>query len=168
MTTATAARTAPAPSARFRPSQVDALIAVVVGALTLIGTHFAAGHQHGRRPWDVLGVALLLAGPASLVVRRRYPRSVLAITYATTLAYWLIGYPRGPIFFALIMAFFTVVMAGDRVAAVVSLVVGYVTFEWLGAALGREPAPTLAEMLALPAWFAVLFASAELIRARRD
>jgi signal transduction histidine kinase len=168
MMTATAAGTAPAPSPQLRRSHVDLLIAVGVGALELIGTHVAAAHQPDRRPWDLLGVTLLLAGPASLVVRRRYPRTVLAVTYATTLAYWVIGYPRGPIFLALIVAFFTVVLAGDRRAAIVSLVVGYATFEWLGPALGREPAPSLAAMLALPAWFAVLFASAELIRSRRD
>jgi signal transduction histidine kinase len=168
MMTATAAGTAPAPSPHLRRWHVDVSIAGAVGALQLIGTHFAAAHQPDRRPWDLLGVTLLLAGPASLVVRRQYPRTVLAVTYGTTLAYWVIGYPRGPIFFSLIVAFFTVVMAGDRVAAVASLVVGYVTFEWLGPALGREPAPSVAEMLALPAWFAVLFASAELIRSRRD
>src|SRR6266480_3472285 len=117
---------------QLRGWQVDAIIAVAVCAVQLTGTYFAARHQTDRYSLDALGVTLLVVGPAALLFRRRWPRLVLAVALATTLAYSVIGYARGPIFFALIVAFGTVVIAGDRRAAIVSLVVGYLGFLWLG------------------------------------
>jgi signal transduction histidine kinase len=134
-----------------------------VGATILAGRH-----QHHVRHWDGLGIALLAAGPLLLVARRRYPVGVLAGTFATTLAYSTIGYARGPIWTALIVAFATAIITGHRRAAQVSLAAGYVGFLWLRPALGRESGPGAAAALGLLAWLLLLWSGAEAIRFRRE
>jgi signal transduction histidine kinase len=111
---------------------------------------------------------LLAIGPLALLVRRRYPVQVLVVSLVSVLAYWVIGYGRGPVFFALIVALVTVVMAGHRAAAVGVLVAGYLGFLWLAPLLGRDKSPTLAGALGLAAWLLVLFGGSELIRIRRE
>ena len=141
---------------------------IVVGVIQIVGTYFAQGRQHDRMDLDALGFLLLAAGPAALALRRRYPVGVLAFVLASTLGYLLLEYPRGPIFLALIVAFVSAVMAGHRVAAVVSLLIGYPSFLWLPYLLGLEPAPTLGAALGLGAWLLVLLTVAEVAHGRRD
>jgi signal transduction histidine kinase len=157
----------PAP-ARRGAWPVDIGLAVGVGLAQIAGTRFAAHHQTGRRAWDWLAVVLLAIGPLALLVRRRYPVQVLVVSLVSVLAYWVIGYGRGPVFFALIVALVTVVMAGHRAAAVGVLVAGYLGFLWLAPLLGRDKSPTLAGALGLAAWLLVLFGGSELIRIRRE
>ena len=92
----------------------DAGLALAIAAVQVAGT-FMSGHQQPEREaFDVLAGLLLAAGPAALVVRRRFPAAVLGWAFTTTVLYVALDYPRGPIFFALIAAFFTAVMAGRR------------------------------------------------------
>lgn len=141
---------------------------LLVGAVQMAGTYLAGLHQPGRRPFDVAAFLLLAAGPAALTVRRRYPVTVLAVVLAATLGYSLSGYPRGPIFLALIVALVGAVMAGRRVVAGVIAVAGYVGFMWLGYWLGREPAPSLVAGAAVGAWLVALLTMAEVVRVRRE
>jgi signal transduction histidine kinase len=115
-----------------------------------------------------VALLLLAAGPAALLIRNRYPATVLGFVLATTLTYFLLDYPRGPIFLSLIVALVTAVMAGQRLAAITFLVIGYVSFLWLGDLVGVEEAPTLGAALALGAWLSVLFTVAEVFRGRRE
>jgi signal transduction histidine kinase len=144
------------------------LLPLAVGVIQIVGTHFAGLRQPDRLGLDALGLILLGAGPAALVFRRRSPVGVLAFVLATTLGYLLVGYPRGPIFLALIVAFVNAVMSGHRVAAVASLVVGYISFLWLPYLAGREASPKLAGALGLAAWLLVLLTVAEIARSRRE
>jgi hypothetical protein len=57
---------------------------------------------------------LVAVGPAALVLRRRWPGAVLLAAFCSTLAYWLLDYPGGPIFLSLIIALFSAVRAGQR------------------------------------------------------
>ena len=139
-----------------------------MGAVQLGFTYLAGRRQSDRYSLDLVGVALLAAGPAALVLRRRYPSAVLAFTLAATLAYSTIGYVRGPIFFALIVAFATVVVHGRRWVAWSSLAVGYLSFLWLGDLLNREPPPTLGEVVGLGAWLLTLGTTTEFVRVRRE
>ena len=70
-----------------RPSRFDLVLAGVVLAAQVGFTAVAASHQPERRGIDALAVVLLLAGPAALAVRRRFPVAVLEVTFASTLAY---------------------------------------------------------------------------------
>jgi signal transduction histidine kinase len=141
---------------------------LLVGTIQIAGTHFAGLRQPDRIDLDALGILLLAVGPAALVLRWHYPVAVLSVVLAATLSYLLLDYPRGPIFLALIVAFVTAVLAGHRIAAVISLLVGYPSFAWLPYLVGTEPPPTLAQALGVGAWLLVLLTSAEIARSHRD
>jgi signal transduction histidine kinase len=153
---------------RLSPWLVDAVIALLIAAVQVTGTTFAGHFQEDRNSLDPLGVAILVAGALVLVVRRRYPVQTFAASAAATLTYLLLDYPRGPIWFAMIVAFATMVMAGHRVAAVVGLGLGYFGFAWLPALVGVEDAPAAAAAIGLAAWLLLLLSVAEVLRARRD
>ena len=147
---------------------MDLAIVAVVALVQIAGTHFAAMSQPERTPLDLAGYALLSVGVMALAARRRFPVTVYYVVLVSDLAYWLTDYPRGPIYLSLIVAFFTVVLAGRRLAAIVGLAIGYVGFGWLPSLLGQEPAPSLVSGLGLAAWLLLLLALAEVVRLRRD
>jgi signal transduction histidine kinase len=148
-----------------RPSRLDVAIAVAVGAAQVGFTALAAQHQTGHAAMDVLAYFLLVASAASLLIRWRYPREALALAIAFTLAYWLLDYPRGPIFIAQLIAFVTVIVKGYRVFGWATLAVGFVGFGLLGDATGTEDV-TLGSVAASAAWLLALGAGAELLRTR--
>jgi signal transduction histidine kinase len=152
---------------RLRGWRADAAIALGVAAATVVFTHFAAHRQPDRRGLDALGYGLLVAASLALFVRRRYPVAVYLLAFAATLTYSSIGYAKGPIFFALIVAFFAVIRAGRRAVAMVGLAAGYVLFLWLPFWLGKESAPTLGQAVGLAAWLLLLAAAAEFLTQRR-
>jgi signal transduction histidine kinase len=149
------------------PWRRDVAIGAGVGVVQVCFTMAMARHHPVGHPWDALTVALLLVGPAALVVRRRYPVPVLAVALGTTLLYSAVESGRGPLFLTLIVAFATAVIEGHRKAAIASLVVGYLGSLGLAPALGRTRWPALAAALGLAAWLLVLYAGAEAIRIRR-
>jgi len=98
---------------RFRgPSTVG--IAVVVALVQLVGTHFAGLRQPDRHALDAIGYALLLAGPALLLLRRRLPGPMAAGAAAVGAAYLLLGYPFGPFGLSLLLALVFAVLARAR------------------------------------------------------
>ncbi|MFC4944429.1 histidine kinase [Pseudonocardia sp. GCM10023141] len=88
-----------------------------VAAILAGGTGFARLHQTGARPLDLLAVVLVAIGPIVLVVRRRHPPATLAVAVLALIAYLAFGYPFGPIFVASLVALFSAIAAGHRVAA---------------------------------------------------
>jgi signal transduction histidine kinase len=146
----------------------DAEIAVVVGVLQIAGTIFASRHQTGRTSLDALAYTMLAIGPAALLWRRRHSAAVLVVVFATTLAYWVSDYPRGPVFFALIVAFLTAVIAGLRIFAIVVVVAGWLAFTWLPYLVGNESEPSPAATVGLLAWLLVLSAVGEFARVSRE
>jgi signal transduction histidine kinase len=156
--------------ARARRTTLALEIALVVAAaaIELGGTEAASQHQSGYGSLGAAGIALLVLGIAALPFRRRFPTEVLAATFATTLAYWSLGYPRGPVFVALVISFISVVLTGRRVAAFVTIVAGFLLFPWLGYTVGRLPSPTIGGVVGLGAWLATLLSISELVRNRRE
>jgi signal transduction histidine kinase len=79
-------------------------------------------HEPVSREPNSFGIMLVVVSGVALLARRRYPRAVLAVVLAAALAAggW----------FALFVAFFTVVLRGQRVAAIASLVIGYGVSVW--------------------------------------
>ena len=150
-----------------RVRRVDLLLAVGAGVIAIGATAVAAGHQD-RGPMPVGGALLLALGAVSLLARRRYPVTVLAIALGSTMLYWSLGYPRGPVFGSLIIAFVTAVMAGRRREAIASIIVGYLGFLWLGAVFDREDRPSVGGFVALATWLALLTTASEIARSRRD
>jgi signal transduction histidine kinase len=146
----------------------EVALVVAVAAVQVGGTALASRHQAAFRSLDVLGLGLLAAGAGSVLLRRRSPEGALAVAFTTTAAYWAIGFPRGPIFLAMLVTFASAVLAGRRQVAVGSLVAGFVVFSWSRSLLGRGDAPSLAGVVGLGAWLVTILSVAELVRARRD
>src|SRR5215467_12077242 len=145
----------------------DVVLAVVAGLIQVGGTALAARHQTDVRMLDALGYLLLALGPAALIVRRRWPVAVLWVAFATTFCYLLLGYPGGPIWIALIVAFGTALVLGHRIAAYVSLLVGYPCFGWLVSLVNGQPLPPAWVAGGIAAWLLLLVAVSELVRNRR-
>jgi len=152
---------------RPRISRTDLLIAGAVAVAQILFTTLAARHQDQRAALDAGAYALLAASAAALLFRRSYPSAVLAFTLATTLAYLLLDYARGPVVIAVVVAFATAVVRGRRRTAWASLLLGYAAFIGLGGLTGSDDV-SLGGALGLAAWLLVLGAAAELFRARRE
>ena len=90
---------------------------LAIGAVTVIGTTFASRGQPLARPLDAFGIALLLAGPAALGVRRIQPVAALGLAAAALAVYLAVGYPFGPVFLAPVLALCAAVTVGHRLAA---------------------------------------------------
>ena len=145
----------------------DLLLAALAVLVQVGGTALVARHQAATRTLDVSGYLLLAAGPVALIARRWWPAAVLATAFAATLGYTLLSYPGGPIWMALIVAFFTALVTGHRLAAYGSLAAGYVSFLWLTALATGRPGPSAWAAVGLAAWLLFLGAGSELIRNRR-
>ncbi|MFE9428133.1 sensor histidine kinase [Kitasatospora sp. NPDC006697] len=156
---------------RHRPV---AVLAVLVAVVQVAGSFPAARHQvPPRHALDAFAVALLLAGPALLFLRRRRPGAVVAGTGAVLLVYLGAGYPYGPVFAGFAVAFVGAVLRGCRRAAWLSL--GGV---WLGHLLlalavpaGRLPGAGHGgwwQELGVTALALLLAAAAELLRFRHE
>jgi signal transduction histidine kinase len=143
------------------------VLAAVAAVVQVGGTTLAARHQADIRTLDVWGYLLLTAGPVALIARNWRPVAVLAAVFAATLGYTLLSYPGGPIWLALIVAFFTALITGHRRAAYGSLLAGYGSFLWLTALATGRPGPSAAVAVGLAAWLLFLLAGSELIRYQR-
>jgi signal transduction histidine kinase len=152
-----------------RTSQIfDGVLAAGLAAFLVVGTYFASQDQHGRRPFDAGAVALVVVAAGALAWRRRYPVPVLGVVFGAALVYFVLGYAAGPIWLALIIAYFTAVVAGHRLAAAAVAVLGFSIFPWLDYLLRDRPGPSLVGIAGLAAWLLVLLGAAEAIRIRRE
>jgi signal transduction histidine kinase len=150
---------------------MDVVPAVVVAIVQLGGMAGAAHRQNEGWSLGVFGAALLLAGPAGLLVRRRYPDASLVIAFAAALAFSFsqADAPDGPAGFpALIVALVNAVLAGRRAMAWGTIAVGYVAFGWLQPLVSDKSWPDLGQALGLAAWLLVLGTGAEIVRTRRE
>ncbi len=145
----------------------DVLLVLAAAGVQVVGTILASHHQTGADPLDALGYLLLAAGPASLIFRRRWPLAVFAATFAATFGYLLLGYPGGPIWVSLIVAFLTLVIDGTRVVAYVSLAAGYAISLFADPVVRDKPGPGIAQALGVLAWLLALAAGGEVVRYRR-
>jgi signal transduction histidine kinase len=148
--------------------RIDTLLALIVGIIAIVGTHFAGQNQPDHRALDAVALALLAAGAAALVFRRQYPGWVLIFANGITLLYLLLDYPKGPNFLTTLIAFFTAVMQDRRPIAWTVLAAEFVLFPWMPYLLGSEPAPTSAETFGLAGWLLVLATVAEIARIRQQ
>ncbi len=148
---------------------VDTVIAVMVGVFTIAGTNGAAMHNHiSGRPMDAWANLLIALAAVGLVLRRRQPVVALAIAGATIFAYRMLGYPMGPFWLTLIIAFFAAVRYGPRWIGWVTVAVGYVALLWGPWLAGQEARPAAALAGEVAAWVLVLLAISEVARIRRE
>ncbi|MER5461710.1 sensor histidine kinase [Streptomyces sp. NPDC002668] len=146
---------------------------LVLAVFVLVGSNFAAHGQH-REPLDAFAQVLLLAGPAFLLLRNRWPVVAVFGTAATALVYFAAGYPYGPVFLTVAVGAFAAITSGHRRAAwwaVGGLWVGHLLIaHWLYADLpphGDRAAPWGQELV-VAAWVVAVLAASELVRIRRE
>lgn len=141
---------------------------LAVGLFAVVGTTFASRGQPLARPLDAAGIALLLAGPAALGVRRIQPVAALGLAAAAVAAYLGVGYPFGPVFLAPVLALCFAVAAGHRVAAytITGIAFAVVLLEHVVAHPG-QPFP-LTGAAGWLAWLIAVIAASEGWRARRE
>jgi signal transduction histidine kinase len=147
------------------PERVRLVGVSVFAAVVQVGaTRLASVHQTGVRSLDALGVGLLLAGPAALLARRRWPLATYVIVFAITVAYWLLDYPDGPAPLSLLIAFVNLALTGQRAVAWTGLVIGYVVAAWITPRIDEGPWPDWGLAAGLAAWLALVAVLTELVR----
>jgi hypothetical protein len=120
--TTTEPTTTPTLGARVRRIALPVVLAVI----GIAGSFGAADGQTDRREGDWFMVLLLLIGSLSLYWLRSHPIPVLWATVGSTLVYMLMQYPYGPVIFPFVIAAFTVIRFGHRLAGWVGIAALYV------------------------------------------
>ena len=156
---------APAPHAQRW--LIEWAIAVVVAGVSILGSHAASSWHQNSQPVNLAGYLLLAVGAVSLVVRRRYPVIVLGVTLVTAELASTLGDAKFA-WLALIVAFFTAVRARRRVAAVTSLVTGFLVSVWPPWLIGDRGHTSGTSALGLLSGLLVLLSVAELMRAAAE
>ena len=152
------------PPGRATDVAVAGLVAVVQLGLTTL----AARRQPERQALDLLAYLLLAAGPVALLWRWRSPAGVLAVVTAACVVYFALGYPYGPAWLALIVAFWTAVTGGARRAAWITAFAGLAAYFTLAALVGRAEPTTVAGVAAHTSSLLLVLAVAELVMAGRQ
>ncbi|MFD8911571.1 histidine kinase [Streptomyces sp. NPDC059575] len=162
------------PESGTRAARWPWLSTLLITAVVLAGSSFAAHAQPHREAPDVAGRVLLVAASAVLLWRRRHPVAVAFAASVITLAYLAAGYPYGPVFLTVAVGCFSAAVAGHRRAAWAALGLlwaGHLLIAlWLyhylppagdsGASAGQE--------IVAATWVAAVVAVAELARVRRE
>jgi len=147
----------------------EVLGAVVVAAIQVAGTAGAAhGHAATGRPYEPLAWGLLVLSAAGLLLRRRSAVAALVATAVPVWVYLALGYPRGPIYLAVIGALIGALARGRRVAAWVALAVGYPMFVWVAPLVAGQPPPSPAAAVGVAAWLVAFAVIVELVTTRRE
>jgi signal transduction histidine kinase len=146
----------------------DVAVAALTGVLQLGLTLGASRNQPDRQPLDLLAFLLLATGPVALLWRWRSPAGVLAVVMASSVLYFALGYPYGPAWLALIVAFWTAVTGGARRAAWATAFVGLAAYFALAAQLDRVPPATAATIAAHLGWLLLVLTVAEVAMAGRQ
>ena len=160
-----------APASTPRPRPLDLLLALAVAAIQVAGTLVYSEGEPTRWSLDAFGYLLLLAGPAALLPRRRWPEGAVAATLGAAAAYAASGYPRGPAGLpAFTFAVVSAIMLGRRSFAWGALAVAFPAFIWLPLLVPDEVerARSLANAAANLAWLPLLAAASEIARSRLE
>ncbi|MFH8343422.1 sensor histidine kinase [Streptomyces sp. NPDC018045] len=157
---------------RAHPRAFDAALALAVVVTVLVGAvaepHGPHGPRFGGRELTGTTVVLAVAAGGALVLRRRFPRSVLAVTGVCTVLELLLesGAPRAPVFCSVVIALCTLAARTDRST---TWRVGALTVVVLTAAamlLGDRPWYAQ-ENLGIFAWTGMAAAAGDAVRSRR-
>jgi signal transduction histidine kinase len=156
--------------AKAHPLALDAALAAAVMLCmivsSLVDPHSDKSVAWGIRTPDPLSLLLIVIGAAALVLRRRAPIAVLAVTGTVSLVESVTGDPRAPVAMSAVVALFTVAVSTDRTT---TLRVGLLTVTVLtGAAMLAGPLPWYAqENLAIFAWTGIGATAGDAVRSRK-
>ncbi|GGS21586.1 histidine kinase [Streptomyces griseoviridis] len=152
------------------PAATDACLAAAVLVCMVAGSftdpHGPDGVSWGVRTPDPLSLVLMAVGAAALVLRRRAPLAVLALTGGVSVVESVTGDPRAPVVMSAVVALYTVAATTDRST---TWRTGLLTSAVLtGAAMLAGPQPWYAqENLAVLAWTGIGATAGDAVRSRR-
>ncbi|PWI18853.1 two-component sensor histidine kinase [Streptomyces sp. Act143] len=155
---------------KAHPMALDAILAagvlVCMVAGSFVDPHGPDGVTWGIRTPDPLSLVLIALGATALVLRRRAPITVLALTGTFSVVECVTGDPRAPVAMAAVIALYTVASATDRPT---TWRVGLLTMTVLtAAAMLGGPLPWYAqENLAIFAWTGIGATAGDAVRSRR-
>ncbi len=142
--------------------------ALGIALFQVIGSFGAADNQPERKAIDALALLLVLAGPAALAVRDRFPLAAAAVAVGAADVYVASGYPYGPIFVSVVVGLFVAVQAGRRRATWALAAAGYVGFVVAHLVDPRAGSSGLLHLALVAGWLVVVLAVSEVVRTRRD
>ncbi|MFI0257521.1 sensor histidine kinase [Streptomyces sp. NPDC017056] len=157
---------------RAHPRAFDAVLALAVLVAILVGAvahpHGPHGPRFGERELTATTVVLAVTASGALVLRRRFPRSVLAVTGSCTVLELILEAqaPRAPVACAVVIALCTLAARTDRST---TWRVGALTVVVLTAAamlFGARPWYAQ-ENLGIFAWTGMAAAAGDAVRSRR-
>jgi signal transduction histidine kinase len=137
---------------------------VVLALIQVLGSAAAARHRHADLP--PLGYALLVVGPAVLLVRRQLRLVALVVAVVATTAYFTLGYPDGPAFLAALVAVLGALRTGHQVPTWVALALAYVTYAVAGFVWPAAVRPSPGRLITVAAWLLVVVVVGEAARLR--
>ncbi|MFF7444882.1 MULTISPECIES: histidine kinase [unclassified Streptomyces] len=155
---------------KAHPMALDAILAAGVLACMVAGSFVDPrgpdGVTWGLRTPAPLSLVLIGLSAAALVLRRRAPMTVLALTGAFSVAECVTGDPRAPVAMSAVIALYTVASTTDRPT---TWRVGLLTMTVLtGAAMLGGPLPWYAqENLGIFAWTGIGATAGDAVRSRR-
>src|SRR5262249_2055752 len=150
-----------------RPGRPPAFaLPVLLAFIQVVGT-VGAQHNQDTRRLNVLGVLLLLAGPAALLARRRYPVTVLVAVAAVTMLYLQLRYPRGPFVLSPMVGVVGAMLRGHRTGA---WVIGWLTLagHWALLVARGQPTESWPTMVAVAAVLCLVLVVGEVVRVTRE
>ena len=139
---------------------------VVLAFVQVVGTFGAARGQPEARQPDALAVLIAIAGPASLYLLRKRPRSVLVFITAITFLYVALGYPYGPVFASFVGAVFSNIARGNRAEAW-GAVAGAVVLSMVARLTILDEGWSWPAFAGVLAWSLLVLAAGELVRVNR-
>ncbi|MEV6795722.1 sensor histidine kinase [Streptomyces sp. NPDC051320] len=155
---------------RAHPLAFDACLALGV-LICMVAGSFAdtSGHHaptFGTRTPEFRSFVLMLIGAAALILRRRRPRQVLAVTGVVTIIELVFGAPPAPVAMSAVIALFTIAASTDRPT---TRRVGLLTMGVLTAsAMCFSETPWYSqENLGIFAWTGMAAAAGDAVRSRR-
>ncbi|MEU3981926.1 histidine kinase [Streptomyces sp. NPDC026672] len=155
---------------KAHPLALDAGIAAAVLVCMVVGSFVVPRGENGvtwgvRTP-DPLSLVLMTLGAAALVLRRRFPRTVLAVTGGVALVESVTGDPRAPVAMSAVIALYTVAATTDRSTTWRVTLITMVVLT--AAAMLAGPLPWYAqENLAIAAWTGIGATAGDAVRSRR-
>lgn len=143
---------------------LGALVAMVVASFA--DPHGEYGPTFGTRTPEPFSLVLMVLGAGTLVLRRRRPRAVLAVTVGLSLLELTTGEPRAPVAMCTVIALYTVASRTDRPT---TWKLGLLTMAGLtGVAMLAGPLPWYSqENLGIFAWTGMAAAAGDAVRSRR-
>jgi signal transduction histidine kinase len=140
------------------------VLPAVLALIQVLGSAAAAHRQHAAVPAGAY--ALLVAGPAALLLRQRLRPVALIVAVAATTGYLVLGYPAGPAFLAALVAVLGALRTGHQVLTWVVLAAAYLTYALAGVFWPAAAHPSPARLVTVGAWMLVALTVGEAARVR--